>query len=652
MKRLLYLLAFLMCHQLSAQNIRYVKAGGNGDGSSWQSASGNLQAMINASDAEDEVWVAMGVYKPVSPIDDPLSTEGDLTSRFSTFTMKSGVKLYGGFPDSGLPSLADRDFDFYETTLSGDIGILDDTSDNCFHVCFFPSTDNAVLDGFTIIDGHANGNASTFDYLIFVTSVNDQISNYNGGGIYIYGGSNEILNCRILDNRSLYGGGGVYSIGGTHAFVNNQFENNFGRADGGALYMYTGEYTLTSNQFLNNQVVLGIGYPFPMPSPGDYASGAGVSSWNASVDFSSNHFENNNASVNSSVKNARGGAICIRSGAHTIHNNTFVDNSATYLPEGVQVCSGGALYIEVADAEIQNCEFFENLSHGSGGAVYLVLGVFEVTGNRFSANHAVGNGGALVCASITAKIVNNVFDSNSNAGNGAAIHSTGNSPEGPNFFVNNTFYNNATSLAQAATGISLDGGVGHVLNCVFYHDTPTSSIEFQFYSASGSTFLHNMYQVGISYPEQGIIGSDGDNNPLFVDAPNGDFSLMAGSPCIGAGSNVHYLETFPEIDFLGNPRIYDGTIDLGAVEYPGTSSAATLSQSTPSIRVYPNPASAEQTVTIEATQRGVYFIFDATGKIVETFTCQAGANTFTLTHPQGIYYIKSSKGEGVKLILQ
>ncbi|MDR1130734.1 MAG: hypothetical protein LBK96_07135, partial [Prevotellaceae bacterium] len=38
--------------------VRYVKAGASGTGASWANASGNLQAMINASASGDQVWVA------------------------------------------------------------------------------------------------------------------------------------------------------------------------------------------------------------------------------------------------------------------------------------------------------------------------------------------------------------------------------------------------------------------------------------------------------------------------------------------------------------------------------------------------------------------------------------------------------------------
>ena len=65
MKKLfLILLCALTGMAAQAQTTRYVKPTGSGDGSTWANASGDLQAMINASAAGDEVWVAAGTYKP------------------------------------------------------------------------------------------------------------------------------------------------------------------------------------------------------------------------------------------------------------------------------------------------------------------------------------------------------------------------------------------------------------------------------------------------------------------------------------------------------------------------------------------------------------------------------------------------------------
>jgi hypothetical protein len=61
------------------------------------------------------------------------------------------------------------------------------------------------------------------------------------------------------------------------------------------------------------------------------------------------------------------------------------------------------------------------------------------------------------------------------------------------------------------------------------------------------------------------------NNPVFVDFPNGNMRLQSNSPCINAGNNS-YVQTSTDLD--GNPRIINGTVDMGAYEYQGSSGLA------------------------------------------------------------------------------
>jgi len=166
---------------LYGQTTRYVKpvATGSGDGSSWANASSGLQAMINASASGDAVWVAAGTYKPTSG-----------TDRNISFSMKNGVAIYGGF-DGTETQLSARDWKANETILSGDIGTADDNSDNSYIVIINNNngvTSSAVLDGFTITKGNANGG-----------------NPYSrGGGMHNIYASPTISNCTFIQNNGFF----------------------------------------------------------------------------------------------------------------------------------------------------------------------------------------------------------------------------------------------------------------------------------------------------------------------------------------------------------------------------------------------------------------------------------------------------------------
>ena len=119
----------------------YAKPGGTGDCSSWANAC-ELQTALTGATSGDEIWVAAGTYKP---------TAG--TDRTATFQLKDGVALYGGFAGTET-ARSQRDPAVNITTLSGDIGISDDNSDNLYHVV--TGEDGATIDGFTITAGNAN----------------------------------------------------------------------------------------------------------------------------------------------------------------------------------------------------------------------------------------------------------------------------------------------------------------------------------------------------------------------------------------------------------------------------------------------------------------------------------------------------------------
>jgi len=55
-------------------------------------------------------------------------------------------------------------------------------------------------------------------------------------------------------------------------------------------------------------------------------------------------------------------------------------------------------------------------------------------------------------------------------------------------------------------------------------------------------------------------------NPDFVDLVLNDYHLLAGSPCIDTGTNMAWMDP-PATDLDGNPRVQDGTVDMGCYEF-------------------------------------------------------------------------------------
>ena len=318
--------------------VRYVKLTptGTANGSSWANASGNLQGIINASITGDEVWVAQGTYYPSA---DFFGNPSPADVRTKTFVMNQGVAIYGGF--LGNETLrTQRNWMTNLTTLSGEIQQDNNVSNNCYHVILNSGnglTSIAVLDGFTITGGNANGNPNF---------------NRQGGGMYNDGNdSPSVINCTFSGNSASSAGGGMYNDQAPLTVTNCTFRSNSAGSGGGGMYNGECAPNVTRCAFLNNAAT------------GTGTGGKGGGMWNNKGLPAINNcvFSGNSAN--------NGGGIYVFQGTFfgisTISNCIFGSNSATQY--------GGGLFHESmgsANPSVRNCTFSSNSATNGGGGIY------------------------------------------------------------------------------------------------------------------------------------------------------------------------------------------------------------------------------------------------------------------------------------------
>jgi hypothetical protein len=179
-------------------------AAGANDGLSWTSAYNYLQDALNAAVAADEVQVAQGAYTP----DQGAGISAG--NRYATFQLINGVTIKGGYAGFGEPNPDARDVELYQTILTGDLAGNDganfaNNTENSYQVVTGSGTDaTAVLDGFTITAGNANGTG---------------IYRY-GSGMYNDQGSPTVENCTLRNNwASSAAGGGMYNTTGPTVWI-------------------------------------------------------------------------------------------------------------------------------------------------------------------------------------------------------------------------------------------------------------------------------------------------------------------------------------------------------------------------------------------------------------------------------------------------
>lgn len=212
---------------LTLGNIIYVNddANGNHTGISWTDAYTDLQSALSVATAGDVIWVAEGTYFP-GP------------NRSDSFQLKNDVSLYGGFAGTETDR-SQRNPAEHPTILSGNIGDQELDTDNNYHVIDTSNTNNtAILDGFIISLGYANGSGE----------------NDKGGGVYNLNGSPYLVNIVFLNNFASNHGGAIVNSGfaAKPLIVNCIFSGNTTNYNGAIANLNDAEPTILNTTLSGN----------------------------------------------------------------------------------------------------------------------------------------------------------------------------------------------------------------------------------------------------------------------------------------------------------------------------------------------------------------------------------------------------------------
>ncbi|MCB0152077.1 MAG: DUF11 domain-containing protein, partial [Caldilineaceae bacterium] len=478
-----------------AQDTIHVTPDGSGNGSSWASPT-NLRNALSVAVSGDEIWVASGVYTP-----GPTATY--------SFTVKSGVQLYGGFAATETVR-TQRDWVANPTILSGDIGGNDITvggvvtstasivGTNAWHVLWLdgvvgdPITTTTVIDGFSITAGKANSTDS----------------HQNGGGLYCAGSgsgnecSPTIANVTFSGNLAAFGGGAMYNDG-------FDFYDTFAKG--------ISSPSLTNVIFSGNSAASG-GAMYNYGKGGGSRATSGLSS----PSLMNVTFRDNTASVNGGAM--YNDAMGYGESSPSLTNVTFSGNSAA---------NGGAMYnygnsSGDSSPSLVNVLFSGNSATNYGGAMCNYVGfssegtsrptLVNVTfsGNSASGGGAISNQGGMYGGEVKASLVNAILWGNTATSNGAQI---------------------SNSSATAVISYTL---------------VPSTTAD--------------IYGAGITWgPGNLTDGSAFTTTDIFVDAAIGNLRLAADSPAIDAGDS-NALPSSVTTDLDSSIRIQGAAVDLGAYE--------------------------------------------------------------------------------------
>jgi predicted outer membrane repeat protein len=630
-------------------------------GDSWAMAYPNLQTALTASVSGDQIWVAEGVYYPGT------------TDRASTFTLKNGVAIYGGF-NGTEDKLFQRDPATHITVLSGDIDkndsqtpiitdltIVTGNTTNSYNVV--TGTSGATLDGFTITAGFADGgaypndrgggmfNESSSPVLTNLTfSGNSAIS---GGGMGNRYSSPTLTNVTFSGNSATqYGGGMGNEFYSNPMLTNVTFGGNSAVERGGGMINSTfSNPTLTNVTFSANSASNGGGMynnsnptltnvTFNVNSAAD--SGGGMFNGYSSPTLTDVTFNSNSAIYGGGMYNSSSSPVLtdVTFNGNTASGGGGMENYASSSPSLTDVIftnntasSGGGMHNDESNPTLTNVTFSSNTATHEGGGMYNWESDPSLINVTINNNTAVLRGGGMGNYSSSPLLTNVIFSANT-ADDGGGMH---------NSYSTNPTLTNVTFSGNSAT--STGGGMYNSSNSnptltnVTFSGNSTTSLGGGMYNGSSSPVLTN-----VTFSSNTATGNGGGmfnytSSPVLTNV-----TFSANSTTSLGGGIYNHASSNPQIRntiFWGNTatttgaQIYNSSTSIPSVSdsvvqdgCPAGSACTNIITGDPLLGALGNYGGLTQTIPLQAGSSAIDTGYD----VVCTDTDQRG-----LERPQGVY---------------
>jgi hypothetical protein len=339
--------------------------------------------------------------------------------------------------------------------------------------------------------------------------------------------ADEVIGFTIRGAKYQGSGGGIYCYGGSPTLSELIIENNqvspsstFGSANGAGAYFYSGSPVLSDVVFRFNSA---------------QGSGGGLYAYSGDPKLTDCYFVSNETLPPNTFQSGRGAGMYCYEGDPVLKGVVFRKNNT----DG----DGGGFYGYSGSPSFEDCIFeFNQAESLAGAADYEGAPSFDRCVFRGNTNRKGAGSPILRSYKGSLSMIGSIVAGND--GDGLALLSAG-----------SLDLVNVTIAGNTGVGLSISGSA-----------KAASLVNSIVWANAGGAFSGAPMSVNYSCIQGGFSGNNNTSkDPLLLNAASGNVRISAGSSCFNSGDNTAIKGAV--LDFEMQPRVFAGTVDIGADEF-------------------------------------------------------------------------------------